>query len=72
MRLSTGGLHVLLIARAERELAQRGMVRRQLQLGVGNERARIFYERRGFQRRADYDLLDKSCNSTPFGEIGGL
>jgi GNAT superfamily N-acetyltransferase len=53
------GVGALLIARAERDLAVRGMVRLQLQLGVGNERARVFYERHGFRRRAGYELLDK-------------
>ena len=57
------GLGSLLVARAERELAQRGLVRLQLQLGVGNEGARIFYERRGFQRRAGYELLDKPLDA---------
>jgi GNAT superfamily N-acetyltransferase len=53
------GLGSLLVAQAERELARRGLVRLQLQLGVGNDRARAFYERRGFRRRAGYELLDK-------------
>ena len=53
------GLGSLLVARAERELAERGLVRLQLQLGVGNDRARLFYERHGFRRRAGYELLDK-------------
>jgi len=57
------GLGSLLVARAERELAQRGLVRLQLQLGVGNERARIFYERHGFHRRAGYELLDKPLDA---------
>jgi ribosomal protein S18 acetylase RimI-like enzyme len=49
----------LLLARAEREMAERGLLRVQLQLGVCNQRARMFYERHGFQRRAGYELLDK-------------
>jgi len=57
--LRSGGLGSQLVAQAERELAQQGLVRLQLQLGVGNERARAFYERRGFSRRAGYELLDK-------------
>jgi GNAT superfamily N-acetyltransferase len=57
--LRSGGLGSQLVAQAERELAQQGLVRLQLQLGVGNERARAFYERRGFRRRAGYELLDK-------------
>jgi|HubBroStandDraft_4_1064222.scaffolds.fasta_scaffold649383_1 GNAT superfamily N-acetyltransferase len=57
------GAGALLVAQAERELGKRGLVRLQLQLGVGNERARRFYERHGFRRRADYELLDKPLHS---------
>ena len=53
------GVGALLVTQAERDLAPRGLVRLQLQLGVGNERARLFYERQGFRRRAGYELLDK-------------
>lgn len=53
----------LLMAHAEQELTQRGMTRLQLQLGVGNARARSFYENRGFRRRAGYELLDKPLPS---------
>src|ERR1700722_1637605 len=55
----SAGVGALLVTQAERDLAQRGLVRLQLQLGVGNERARLFYERHGFRRRAGYELLDK-------------
>jgi len=55
----SAGVGALIVAAAERDLAGRGLVRLQLQLGVGNERARLFYERHGFQRRAGYELLDK-------------
>jgi ribosomal protein S18 acetylase RimI-like enzyme len=48
-----------LLAQAEREMAQLGLVRVQLQLGVSNRRARAFYERHGFLPRAGYELLDK-------------
>src|ERR1700676_2961199 len=48
------GVGALLVARAECELAQRCLVRLQLQLGIGNDRARIFYERQGFRRRAGF------------------
>jgi ribosomal protein S18 acetylase RimI-like enzyme len=54
------GLGTQLVTRAERDLAERGLVRLQLQLGVGNHRARHFYERHGFRRRADYELFDKA------------
>ena len=53
------GVGALLVAQAERDLRIRGLVRLQLQLGVGNDRARVFYERHGFRRRAGYELLDK-------------
>jgi GNAT superfamily N-acetyltransferase len=56
----SSGVGSLLVARAEDELAQRGLVRLQLQLGVLNERARNFYECHGFRRRAGYELLDKA------------
>ena len=53
------GAGALLLAQAERDLGARGLIRLQLQLGVGNDRARAFYERHGFRRRAGYELLDK-------------
>src|SRR5277367_6719774 len=53
------GLGSLLVAHAERHLAERGLVHLQLQLGLDNERGRLFYERHGFRRRAGYELLDK-------------
>jgi ribosomal protein S18 acetylase RimI-like enzyme len=55
----SAGIGSLLVSCAERDLAGRGMVRLQLQLGVDNPRARLFYERHGFRRRAGYELLDK-------------
>jgi GNAT superfamily N-acetyltransferase len=54
------GVGALLVEQAERDLVMRGLVRLQLQLGVGNDRARVFYERHGFRRRAGYELLDKA------------
>jgi GNAT superfamily N-acetyltransferase len=56
----SAGLGSLLVTRAERDLAERGMVRLQLQLGVHNESARRFYQRHGFLRRAGYELFDKA------------
>jgi GNAT superfamily N-acetyltransferase len=53
-----------LVSCAERDLAERGMVRLQLQLGVDNPRARPFYERHGFRRRAGYELFDKPLRAT--------
>jgi ribosomal protein S18 acetylase RimI-like enzyme len=52
-----------LLERAERDLAERGLVRLQLQLAVDNDRARLFYERHGFRPRAGYELLDKSVRA---------
>ena len=57
------GVGALLLARAEGELAQRGLVRLQLQVGVANQRGRNFYARHGFHRRAGYELLDKPLPS---------
>jgi GNAT superfamily N-acetyltransferase len=56
----SAGLGSLLVTRAERDLAERGLVRLQLQLGVHNESARRFYLRHGFLRRAGYELFDKA------------
>jgi GNAT superfamily N-acetyltransferase len=49
-----------LLGAAEQALVQRGAVRLQLQLGTCNEPARAFYQRRGYQARAGYQLLDKA------------
>jgi GNAT superfamily N-acetyltransferase len=57
--MRSSGVGSLLVARAEQEMAERGLVRLQLQLGVDNHRARLFYERHGFRRRAGFELLDK-------------
>ena len=57
--MRSAGVGSRLVAQAERHLAEHGLVRLQLQLGVDNERARRFYERYGFRRRAGYELLDK-------------
>jgi GNAT superfamily N-acetyltransferase len=53
------GLGAELIDRAERDMAGRGLVRLQLQLKRANEKGRAFYQRRGYQCRADYELFDK-------------
>jgi ribosomal protein S18 acetylase RimI-like enzyme len=57
--MRSAGIGSRLVAQAERSLGERGLVRLQLQLAVDNERARLFYERHGFRRRAGYELLDK-------------
>jgi ribosomal protein S18 acetylase RimI-like enzyme len=62
--LRSAGAGSLLLARADRDLAERGLVRLQLQIGVDNHRARHFYERHGFTRRAGYELLDKALEVT--------
>jgi GNAT superfamily N-acetyltransferase len=55
---STGvGSHLLAVA--ERYMAALGLRQIQLQLGVGNQRGRRFYEKHGFRSRAGYDMLDK-------------
>jgi ribosomal protein S18 acetylase RimI-like enzyme len=54
------GVGARLVAQAESDLRARGLLRLQLQLGVDNHRARAFYERHGFRRRAGYELLDKA------------
>ena len=61
----SAGLGAMLVAEAERDLAARGLLRLQLQLGVGNDAARRFYARHGFQRRAGYELLDKALTRPP-------
>ena len=53
------GVGSLLVTAAQGDMAARGLVRLQLQLGVDNVRGRAFYERHGFSRRAGFELLDK-------------
>jgi GNAT superfamily N-acetyltransferase len=55
----SSGVGSRLIAAAEQDMAALGIKRVQLQLKRGNELGLKFYERRGFTRRADYELLDK-------------
>jgi GNAT superfamily N-acetyltransferase len=63
----SAGTGALLVTAAERDLAGRGLVRLQLQLGVDNERARRFYERLGLRPRAGYELLDKPLRENAVG-----
>jgi GNAT superfamily N-acetyltransferase len=63
------GIGARLLAMAEDELGARGCVRLQLQLGVGNADARGFYERRGYTRRAGYELWDRDLKERA-GEAG--
>jgi ribosomal protein S18 acetylase RimI-like enzyme len=55
----SAGVGSQLISTAERDMATLGVKRVQLQLKRGNERGLKFYQRFGFRRRADYELLDK-------------
>ena len=62
--MRSSGVGSLLVAQAERDMAEQGLVRLQLQLGIDNHRARLFYERHGYRRRAGYELLDKPLRVT--------
>lgn len=53
------GLGVALLAAAEAGLRDQGVCCLQLQLATANLEAREFYRRRGFTRRAGYELWDK-------------
>ncbi len=53
------GVGARLLAAMEADLVQRGCVRLQLQLALGNARGRAFYERQGYAPRAGYALLNK-------------
>jgi ribosomal protein S18 acetylase RimI-like enzyme len=57
--LRSTGQGSLLLSTAARDLGKRGLVRLQLQLRVDNHRARLFYERHGYRRRAGFELFDK-------------
>jgi GNAT superfamily N-acetyltransferase len=53
------GLGDVLLRRAEAEFVRRGCTNVALQLGRGNDRARVFYRAQGYRERAGYELLDK-------------
>jgi len=53
------GIGTALLRQADRDLAAAGVVRLQLQLGVTNEGAKLFYAKHGFQTRSGYRLMDK-------------
>ena len=55
----SSGLGARLLQSATSHMAERGIVRVQLQLGRANERARHFYARHGFAPRPGYELMDK-------------
>jgi ribosomal protein S18 acetylase RimI-like enzyme len=61
----SAGVGSRLLETAERDLEARGLIRVQLQLAVGNGRARDFYRRHGFSSRAGYELLDKPLGESP-------
>jgi ribosomal protein S18 acetylase RimI-like enzyme len=48
-----------LLRLAEAEFVRRGCTNVSLQLGRGNERARVFYRAHGYGERAGFELLDK-------------
>jgi GNAT superfamily N-acetyltransferase len=48
-----------LLKLAEAEFIRRGCTNVALQLGKGNDRARIFYRAHGYDERAGFELLDK-------------
>ncbi len=58
--MRSAGIGALLLKEAERDMASRGLVRLQLQLGIDNHRGRVFYGRLGFRTRSGYELLDKA------------
>jgi GNAT superfamily N-acetyltransferase len=53
------GLGDGLLRIAEAEFTRRGCTNVALQLGRGNDRARIFYRAHGYSERAGFELLDK-------------
>ena len=53
------GLGDALLQRAEAEFVSRGCTNVSLQLGRGNDGARVFYRSHGYTERAGFELLDK-------------
>jgi GNAT superfamily N-acetyltransferase len=53
------GLGESLLRNAEAEFLRRGCTNVALQLGRGNERARLFYRALGYRERQGFELLDK-------------
>jgi GNAT superfamily N-acetyltransferase len=53
------GIGESLLRLAEAEFARRSCTNVFLQLGRGNDRARAFYRRHGYDERAGFELLDK-------------
>jgi GNAT superfamily N-acetyltransferase len=57
-----------LLRLAEAEFGRRGCTNVALQLGKGNEAARVFYRAHGYGERAGFELLDKMLASRMPGE----
>jgi GNAT superfamily N-acetyltransferase len=55
----SGGIGDELLRLAEAEFRRRRCTNVFLQIGKGNERARVFYRAHGFEGRDGFDLLDK-------------
>jgi ribosomal protein S18 acetylase RimI-like enzyme len=53
------GYGAALLARAERDMADAGLIRLQLQVAVDNGVAKGFYRGHGFRHRAGYEIHDK-------------
>ena len=53
------GIGESLLRLAETEFVRRACTNVSLQLGRGNDRARVFYRAQGYGERAGYELLDK-------------
>ena len=64
------GIGVALVEAAESALALAGCPFIQLQLGVGNDAARAFYNRRGYAPRTRFELLGKVLAASAGGESG--
>lgn len=56
----SAGLGAKLLSAAERDMAGRGIIQLQLQVGAENIRGQDFYRRHGFGTRSGYALLDKA------------
>ena len=54
-----------LLKLAEAEFIRRGCTNVALQLGKGNDRARVFYRAHGYGERAGFELLDKMLPGGP-------
>jgi ribosomal protein S18 acetylase RimI-like enzyme len=62
------GIGTALLEVAEASLTARGCTCVQLQLSAGNDAARVFYHRRGYGARENYELLDKKLAAPSIGQ----